>query len=81
MCTRSEDPGQKSAHHEGTAAMAWLQEFMEQVVSVRSNPPRMGGEIRARRITEPTTEPEIPAALTRPAGVTRAFFGSIANVV
>jgi hypothetical protein len=25
MCTRSEDPGQKSAHNEGAAAMAWLQ--------------------------------------------------------
>jgi len=26
MCIRSEDPGQKSAHSEGTAAMAWLQD-------------------------------------------------------
>jgi hypothetical protein len=36
MCTRSEDPGQKSAPDEGTVAMAWLHELMEQVVSVCS---------------------------------------------
>jgi hypothetical protein len=55
MCTRSEDPGQKSAHHEGTAAMAWLQEFMEQVVSVRSNPPRMAA--RSAPVGSPNRRP------------------------
>jgi hypothetical protein len=35
MCSRSEDPAQKSAPDEDTAALGWLQELMEQVVSVR----------------------------------------------